>query len=155
MKSKSSGKSERHIIHLPILLAGIVIASILIVMIILGHQEWEKQSIVTQEFKNCIMKAPFKSLPKANSPQSTLQPEDLQKHYDEFNQIFDATGLPPIWNGQKLIPWKEYHQESIKIAQQCHEEIGISDPQKELHGPYSKPVWDPNSSIWKPEESKA
>ena len=155
MKSPSSDKNGRHPIHLAILLAGILIASVLSAMILFGHREWEQQSIVTQEFENCIMKAPFKNLPKANSPQSILQPEDLQKHYDEFNQIFDATGLPPIWNGQKLIPWKEYHQESIKVAQQCHEHIGISDPQKQLRGTYSKPVWDPNSSIWKSEESTA
>ncbi|WP_137025021.1 hypothetical protein [Synechococcus sp. UW179A] len=119
----------------------------------MGHQEWKKQTTLTQEFERCTEQEPFKRSSQTNNPQTILEAKDLQKYFDEFNQIFDATGLPPIWNGQKLLPWKQYHQESIQVVQGCHEKLGVTRPQHELHGSYSKPVWDPNSKIWQPEQS--
>ena len=77
-----------------------------------------------------------------------LQPEDLQRYFNQFNQIFDATGLPPIWNGKRLLPWKEFHQKSIQIAKECQQELGITRPQQERRGSYSKPVWNQMSAIW-------
>ena len=38
-------------------------------------------------------------------------------------------------------------------AQKCYEKLGIKLPQQELRGTYSKPVWDPKSTIWQPEKS--
>ena len=93
-------------------------------------------------------KAPFKSQPEFYNSEKTLQPEDLQRYFNQFNQIFDATGLPPIWNGKRLLPWKEFHQKSIQISKECQQELGITRPQQERRGSYSKPVWNLMSAIW-------
>ena len=79
---------------------------------------------------------------------AAVTPESLPRHFEEFDQIFRDTGLPPIWDGSKLVPWRVFHQQSILVAKQCHEQLGIIRPQKELRGPYAKPVWDPSSEIW-------
>jgi len=47
------------------------------------------------------------------------------------------------------VPWKEFHKNSIEFASQCHGQLGIDQPQRQLKGTYAKPVWDPNSSIWR------
>ena len=120
-------------------------------MIIFGQRIWNQQTSLTQAFEECMQDAPFKKSFKAINPEQTLNPDDLQKYFDEFNQIYDKTGLPPIWNGATLIPWRDYHKESIKFAQQCHAKLGITRPQKELRGTYAKPVWDPTSKIWQTE----
>ena len=75
------------------------------------------------------------------------------KNCNEFDQIFDATGLPPIWNWKRLLPWKEFHQKSIQIAKECHQELGITRPQQELGGSYSKPVRDPMSDVWQSDQA--
>tara|TARA_B100001175_G_C19438260_1_gene604766 strand:- start:534 stop:665 length:132 start_codon:yes stop_codon:yes gene_type:complete len=33
--------------------------------------------------------------------------EDLQQYFDQFHEILDANGLPTIYNGKRLLPWKE------------------------------------------------
>ena len=131
----------------------VLVISLPSLMIISGQQAWSKQMLLTQSFERCMEKAPFKNPQKLEDSRPTLEPDDMQKHFDEFNQIFEATGLPPIWNGQKLVAWKEYHQKSIQIAQECHQELGITRPQHDLRGSYSKPVWDPKSQIWQPDHS--
>ena len=54
----------------------------------------------------------------------------------------------------------DYHQSGmergwfpVSNAQKCYEKLGIKLPQQELRGTYSKPVWDPKSTIWQPEKS--
>ena len=92
--------------------------------------------------------APFRNVFDIPKPEKVLSVRQLESHFIEFDNIFQKTSLPPIWNGEKLVPWKEFHKESIKIAKQCHDELGIKRPQKQLHGTYSKAAWDPNSEIW-------
>lgn len=118
----------------------------------LGQKIWIGQEKKTTEFEICMGQAAFKS--SKNKPDSIgkLSPEDLERHFMIFDQIFKDTGLPPIWDGNQLIPWKIYHKESIIVASQCHKKIGITKPQEQLRGTYSKPVWDPNSDIWKNDE---
>ena len=82
-----------------------------------------------------------------------LTNKESTKNLNEFNQIFDATGLPLIWNWKRLIPWKEFHQKSIQIAKECHQELGITRPQQELGGSYSKPVRDPMSDVWQSDQA--
>ena len=48
--------------------------------------------------------------------QKLSEAKDLQKKLNELDQIFDATGLPHIWNWKRLISWKELHQKFIQIA---------------------------------------
>ena len=117
-------------------------------IVVSGQKDWEKQTLLTQSFERYMGKAPFKSQPGFYNSEKTLQPEDLQKYFNQLNQIFDATGLPPIWNGKRLLPWKEFHQKSIQIAKECQQELGITRPQQERRGSYSKPVWNLMSAIW-------
>ena len=114
---------------------------------LLGQQSWSAQRQLTKEFELCIESAPFKAT-KQISQTKQLNPNDLQQYFDEFDQIFRETGLPPIWDGTQLVPWRIYHRESIAIAQACHESLGITQPQQQLRGTYAKPVWDPRSEIW-------
>ena len=92
--------------------------------------------------------APFRTIFETPNPENVLSVEELENYFDEFDSIFNNTGLPPIWNGKMLVPWTDFHKDSIQIAKQCHEKLGIDNPQKQLKGTYAKPVWDPHSSIW-------
>ena len=92
--------------------------------------------------------APFRAIFEKPRLEKVLLVEDLENYFDEFDSMFKRTGLPPVWNGETLVPWTDFHKDSIKIAKQCHEELGIDNPQKQLQGTYSKPAWDPNSKIW-------
>ena len=81
-------------------------------------------------------------------PEAVLTAKQLQNHFDAFDQMLKQSGIPPIWNGKALVPWKDYHKNSIEFARDCHVQLGIDQPQLQLKGAYSKPVWDPNSQIW-------
>ena len=115
---------------------------------VVGQKAWSHQAELTRSFEACMESAPFKAALIVPRPESVLKVEDLQNHFDNFDQIFKETGLPPIWNGKTLIPWKIYHKDSIELARQCHVQLGIAQPQRQLKGTYSKPVWDPNDQIW-------
>ena len=115
---------------------------------VLGERWWSSQEHLTAQFEECMEQAPFKQSFSQTRPEDVLSPNNLQVHFNEFDQIFQATGLPPIWNGEKLVPWKIYHRKSIIIAKSCHTKLGITQPQKQLHETYGKPVWDTNSPIW-------
>ena len=87
----------------------------------------------------------FKQSLRVPRPEAVLTDEQLQNHFDAFDQLLKETGLPPIWNGKTLVAWKEYHKNSIEFASQCHGQLGVDQPQRQLKGTYAKPVWDPNS----------
>ena len=93
--------------------------------------------------------APFKQSLRVPAPEVVLTDEQLQNHFEAFDQLLKETGLPPIWNGKNLVPWKEFHKNSIEFANECHGQLGIDQPQRQLKGTYAKPVWDPNSPIWR------
>ena len=118
----------------------------------LGQQIWIEQEKKTTEFEKCMEQAAFKGSNDKPDPIVKLSPEDLERHFAIFDQIFKNTGLPPIWDGNQLVPWKIYHKQSIIVASQCHKKIGITKPQKQLRGTYSKAIWDPNSDIWQSNE---
>ena len=118
----------------------------------LGQQIWIEQEKNTTEFEKCMEQAAFKGSNDKPDPIVELSPEDLERHFAIFDQIFKNTGLPPIWDGNQLVPWKIYHKQSIIVASQCHKKIGITKPQKQLRGTYSKAIWDPNSDIWQSNE---
>ena len=102
----------------------------------LGERWWSSQGQLTAQFEECMEQAPFKQSFSQTRPEDVLSPNNLQVHFNEFDQIFQAAGLPPIWNGEQLVPWKIYHRESIVIAKSCHTELGITRPQKQLRGTY-------------------
>ena len=129
------------------IIATVALAALLLAGV-LGERWWSSQGQLTAQFEGCMEQAPFKQSFSQTKPEDVLSPDNLQEHFNEFDQIFQATGLPPIWNGEKLMPWKIYHQKSIVIAKSCHTKLGIMQPQKQFRGTYGKPVWDPNSPIW-------
>ena len=131
-----------------VMIIATVVLSVLLLAGVLGGRWWSSQGQLTAQFEECMEQAPFKQSFSKIRPENVLCPDNLQEHFNEFDQIFQATGLPPIWNGEQLVPWKTYHRESIIIAKNCHEKLGIMQPQKQLRGTYGKPVWDPNSTIW-------
>ena len=128
---------------------GLVLTGLFVVAL-LGQNAWSHQAELTRSFEQCMDRAPFKTSLHVPQPEIVLSAEELQYHFDEFDRIFKATGLPAIWNGKSLVPWTVFHKDSIKFAQQCHEQLGIELPQKQLKGTYAKPVWNPNSTIWRP-----
>ena len=115
---------------------------------VVEQKAWSHQADLTRRFEACMESAPFKKSLKVSRPEAVLTVEQLQKHFDDFDQMLKETGLPPIWDGTSLVPWKEYHKNSIAFARQCHGQLGIDQPQRQLKGSYAKPVWDPNSPIW-------
>ena len=135
-------------------LTAIVAISLLVIGLLVvgltGVKAWSHQAELTRSFEHCMEKAPFKTSLKISGPASVLSAKELQKHFDEFDQIVSETGLPPIWNGEALVPWQVFHKDSIELARQCHAQLGIDHPQHQLKGTYAKPVWDPNSAIWAP-----
>lgn len=135
-------------------LTAIVAISLLVIGLLVvgltGVKAWSHQAELTKSFEHCMEKAPFKTSLKISGPASVLSAKELQKHFDEFDQIVSETGLPPIWNGKALVPWQVFHKDSIELARQCHAQLGIDHPQHQLKGTYAKPVWDPNSAIWAP-----
>ena len=130
------------IVGIALLLIGLVIFSFI------EQRAWSHQTALTRSFEACMESAPFKKSLKVPRPETVLTAEQLQSHFDDFDQMLKETGLPPVWNGQALIPWKEYHKNSIEFARQCHGQLGIDQPQRQLKGTYAKAVWDPRSQIW-------
>lgn len=134
--------------HLPAMAAAFLALVLALVGVFLGQRAWSHQTTLTKNFEACMEAAPFKHALNPAKTEAGLTPEELPRHFEEFDQIFRETGLPPIWNGETLVPWTIFHKESILVAKQCHETLEIQQPQKELRGTYAKPVWDPNSEIW-------
>ena len=120
----------------------------LIVFGVVEQKAWNHHAKLTQRFEACMESAPFKQALQVPRPEAVLTDEQLQNHFDAFDQMLKESGLPPIWNGQALVPWKVYHKNSIEFARQCHSQLSIDQPQQQLKGTYSKPVWDPNCPIW-------
>ena len=60
-------------------------------------------------------KRSFKQSLRVPRPEAVLTDEQLQNHFDAFDQLFKETGLPPIWNGKDLVAWKESHRQSIEF----------------------------------------
>ena len=131
------------IIGLGLLLIGLVVFGVV------EQKAWSHQAELTKNFEACMESAPFKKSLRVPRPEAVLTSKQLQNHFDAFDQMLEEKGLPPIWDGKTLLPWKEYHKNSIEFARLCHGQLGINQPQRQLKGTYSKPVWDPNSPIWR------
>lgn len=134
--------------RLPIIAAISLALALALVCGLFGQRAWSHQTSLTKNFEACMEAAPFKQPLSEAKTAAAVTPESLPRQFEEFDQIFRDTGLPPIWDGSKLVPWRVFHQQSILVAKQCHQQLGIIRPQNELRGPYAKPVWDPSSEIW-------
>ena len=94
------------------IIATVALAALLLAGV-LGEHWWSSQGQLTAQFEECMEQAPFKQSFSQTRPEDVLSPNNLQVHFNEFDQIFQATGLPPIWNGEKLMPWKIYHKNQL------------------------------------------
>ena len=133
----------------PLVLAAGLALIVLLLAGAAGQQAWNRQTQLTARFEQCMEQAPFKQSLTSAQPEHQLQPEDLQRHFDQFNRMFETTGLPPIWDGHQLVAWTTFHRDSIQVAKACHQALNIERPQQQLRGSYAKPVWDPDSAIWR------
>ena len=127
---------------------GVLLAAGLLLVGVVAARSWNHPDQLTQHFVACMQKAPFQTSLTLPRPETVLSPAQLQEHLDRFDRIKAETGLPPVWNGSTLVPWTEFHRESIEVARRCHTELNIDQPQRQLRGTYAKPVWDPSSPIW-------
>ena len=112
----------------------------LMVLAVFGQRARSQPNALTQRFETCMEQAPFKQHLAPPSPEAVLTPVELQQHLDSFDRIRAETGLPPIWNGSTLVPWTVFHRESIEIARQCHAELNIDEPQRQLPNPSGIPA---------------
>ena len=55
-----------------------------------GQQAWSRQTKLTARFEQCMEQAPFQQSLKSAQPENQLQPEDLQRHFDQFNEMFET-----------------------------------------------------------------
>ena len=130
------------------LIVGILIAVGLLITAAIGLNASHQREQLTRRFEACMETAPFKTSVPPPRPEAVLSAAELQQQLDSFDRIQAETGLPPIWNGSTLVPWTQFHRESIDVARACHDALGIEHPQRQLKGTYAKPAWDPHSAIW-------
>ena len=105
--------------YLPMTL-GMLLGLLLLLMCgFLGQQAWSQQAALTKNFETCMEQAPFRTIFETPNPENVLSVEELENYFDEFDSIFNSTGLPPVWNGKMLVPWTEFHKDSIQVAKQC------------------------------------
>ena len=107
------------IIGIGLLLLGILVFGVV------EQKALSHQAKLTSRFEACMESAAFKQSLRVPRPGAVLTNEQLQNHFDAFNQMHKDTGLPPIWNGKTLVPSKDYHKNSIEFARQCHYQLGI------------------------------
>ena len=98
----------------------------LIVFGLVEQKAWSHQAELTRSFEACMESAPFKKSLLVPRPEAVLKAKQLQNHFDAFDQMLKETGLPPIWDGKTLLPWKEYHKNSIKFARKYNGQLGIN-----------------------------
>ena len=94
----------------------------------IGQKAWSYKTELTRSFEQCMESAPFKTSLSVQSPETVLSAEELQKYFVAFDRIFKEMGLPTIWNGKILVPWRVFHKDSIEFARQCHVRLGIDQP---------------------------
>ena len=85
------------IIGIGILLIGLVVFGVV------QQKAWSHQAELTQSFEACMESAPFKQCLRVPRPEAVLTDEQLQNHFDAFDQLLKETGLPPVWNGKTLV----------------------------------------------------
>ena len=98
------------IIAIGLLLVGLVVFGVV------QQKAWSHQAELTQSFEACMESAPFKQCLRVPRPEAVLTYEQLQNHFDAFDQLLKETTLPPIWNSKTLVLWKKYHRNSIEFA---------------------------------------
>ena len=98
-KSKEPVGHLSSIIGIGLLLVGLVVFGVV------EQKAWSHQTELTKNFEACMESAPFKKSLLVPRPEAVLTAEQLQNHFDAFDQMLKETGLPPIWDSKALIPW--------------------------------------------------
>ena len=107
------GNSREPVGHLSAIIGTSLLLIGLVVFGVVQQKAWSHQAELTKSFEACMESAPFKQALRMPRPEAVLTDEQLQNHFDAFDQLLKETGLPPIWNGKTLVPWKDYHKNSI------------------------------------------
>ena len=90
--------------HLFLVLGILIALTLLISSAFIGKKAWSHKAELTRNFEACMERAPFKIVLNNPKPKKILSVEELQDHFDKFDRIYKETGLPPIWNGETLVP---------------------------------------------------
>ena len=77
------------------IIATVALAALLLAGV-LGERWWSSQGQLTAQFEECMEQAPFKQSFSQTRPEDVLSPNNLQVHFNEFDQIFQATGYHPF-----------------------------------------------------------
>ena len=110
--------------HLPIIAAISLALALALVCGLFGQRGWSHQTSLTNNFEACMEAAPFKQPLSQSKMEAAVTPESLPRHFEEFDQIFRDTGLPPIWDGSKLVPWTVFHKQSILLQSSATNNLG-------------------------------
>ena len=74
------------IIAIGLLLVGLVVFGVV------QQKAWSHQAELTKRFEACMESAPFKQALKVPRPEAVLTDEQLQSHFDAFDQMLKETG---------------------------------------------------------------
>ena len=79
--------------HLSAIIAiGLVLVG-LVVFGVVQQKAWSHQAELTKSFETCMESAPFKQALKVPRPEAVLTDEQLQSHFDAFDQPVSYTHL--------------------------------------------------------------
>ena len=79
-----------------VMIIATVVLSVLLLAGVLGGRWWSSQGQLTAQFKECMEQAPFKQSFSQTRSEDELSPDNLQLHFDEFDQIFQTTEYHPF-----------------------------------------------------------
>ena len=99
-----------------------VALAVLLLAGVLGERWWSSQGQLTAQFEECMEQAPFKQSFSQTRPEDVLSPNNLQVHFNEFDQIFEATGYHPFGTAKN-----SYHGKYITEDQLLSQKVVIQN----------------------------
>ena len=107
-----------------IIIATVVLPALLLAGV-LGERWWSSQGQLTSQFEECMEQAPFKQSFSQIRPEDVLSPDNLQEHFNEFDQIF-LPGYHPFGtvknscHGKNIIKNQLLSQEAVTKNWELH-----------------------------------
>ena len=77
------------------IIATVALAALLLAGV-LGERWLSSQGQLTAQFEECMEQAPLKQRFSQTRPEDVLSPDNLQVHFNKFDQIFQTTGCHPF-----------------------------------------------------------
>jgi hypothetical protein len=133
-----------------VLLTGFAAYAVVGAVLLERHNRREEN---TARFDRCMRDAPYNKrfeVFRRTGEDPTPSEPTTKEHLERRRQLTDAdNGMPPLWDGQSLLPWYRFHADSIRVAEKCHHILGVKVPQKELSYPYDADAWNPRGEYWR------